>query len=100
MRFFDWVRSSRMDDEREDNSTPAPVLPQGEGRIDPRSDTWAYVTHHAQQEIARLRERNDSNKWDAIATAEIRGQIKALKKMLTLGTPKADRRRLSVEDED
>jgi len=84
----------------EDNSTPAPVIPEREGRLDVRSDTWAYVTNHAQQQIQALRERNDSNKWDAIATAEMRGQIKALKKLLTLGTPKADRRRLSVEDED
>ncbi len=97
MSFFDWARSESV--EPEDNSTPAPVIPQGEGRIDPRSDTWVYVTNHARQQLDVLREKNDSNKWDAIATAEIRGQIKALKKLLTLGQPKADRRQLS-SDED
>lgn len=84
----------------EDNYTPALQVPSDTGRLEPGSDTWLYVTTWATQEIATLREKNDSNKHDAQVTAELRGQIKALKRLLTLGTPKADRRRFSVEEED
>ncbi len=79
--------------------TPAMGDPVGPGQLEPRSSTWAFIAGYAQAEIARLRERNDSNNHDAIATAEMRGQLKALKRMLALGQPKADKRRLSVDED-
>lgn len=89
----DWM------DHVERESTPAYIVPSDTGRLEPGSDTWLYLSTWAADEIARLREKNDSNKLDTIMTAELRGQIKALKRMLALGNPKADRRRLSVEED-
>lgn len=80
-------------------STPAYIVPSDTGRLEPGSDTWRYVSEWAQDSLTRLREKNDSTIHDATATAEIRGQIKTLKKLLALGNPKADKRRLSVEED-
>lgn len=53
------------------------------GRLEPLSPTWVFISNYAQAEIAALRELNDKP-MDADRTAAIRGQIKALKKLLEL----------------
>jgi len=53
------------------------------GRLEPLSPTWVFISNYAQTEIAALRESNDKP-LDADKTAAIRGQIKALKKLLEL----------------
>jgi hypothetical protein len=83
----------------EGHDTPAPQVATGAARLEIGSDTWRFVQEHANAELARLRERNDGD-LDPTQTAMLRGQIKALKKLLALGAPKADKRRLSVEEED
>jgi hypothetical protein len=83
----------------EGGDTPVPQIATGIARLEPGSDTWRFVQDHANAQIARLREKNDSD-LDPTQTAALRGQIKALKKLLALDKPKADKRRLSVEEED
>lgn len=99
MRWLDRLFPAQAIPEEEPNYTPAMQASSGTGRLEPGSDTWVFISAHASAEIARLREKNDSNSHDATATAELRGQIKALKRLLALGTPKADKRRLSVEED-
>lgn len=84
--------------ERDTYDTPAPTATADIGRLELGSETWFYVKRYAESEIARLRERNDGA-LDEIATATLRGQVKALKRMIALGNPKADKRRLSVDDD-
>lgn len=43
---------------------------------------WAYLKEHLESEIQRLREANDSPDLSADQTALIRGEIKALKRIL------------------
>ena len=52
--------------------------------IDFTSQTWRSVRQFAEQNIADLREQNDSPALDATATAELRGRIAALKSLLAL----------------
>lgn len=51
------------------------------------SQTWRALEHHAQQQIATLREKNDSPSMDALRTAETRGRIAAWKELLALAKP-------------
>jgi hypothetical protein len=46
--------------------------------------TWAHVREWASKEIERLRQRNDSMELDREATCAIRGEIRALKRLLAL----------------
>lgn len=55
--------------------------------IDFTSPTWRALQRNAQQQIATLREKNDSPSMDAIRTAEVRGRIAAWKELLALATP-------------
>lgn len=55
--------------------------------IDLNSPTWRAVSAHAQQQIATLREKNDSPSMDATRTAETRGRIAAWKELLALVNP-------------
>jgi hypothetical protein len=57
--------------------------PADGGELDTFSGTWVFIRNHAEKEIARLRERNDA-RLDAAQTAELRGEIKALKALLAL----------------
>lgn len=52
--------------------------------IDTTSHTWQLVQQFADSQIATLRQQNDSPALDAIATAELRGRIAALKSLLAL----------------
>ena len=53
------------------------------GQLDLLSPTWVFISDYATSEIAALRQAND-RPMDADRTAAIRGQIKALKKLLEL----------------
>lgn len=53
------------------------------GRLETLSPTWVFVSEYAKEEIADLRRSND-RMLDADRTAAIRGQIKALRKLLEL----------------
>lgn len=86
-----WLARFRAEPESESFDTPAPQVNGDRGRIERGSETWLFVSQHARSEIDRLREKNDSNKLDLVMTAEIRGQIKALKRLIALGQPKADK---------
>lgn len=55
--------------------------------VDLNSPTWRAVSAHAQQQIATLREKNDSQSMDAISTAHTRGRIAAWKELLALANP-------------
>ena len=87
---------------------PVPELVQstrpnlGDGKIDVFSDTWLFVSNWATSELERLREVNDSAKWNDVQTAAIRGQIKRCKELLAL-PDKKERVRASrpppIEDE-
>lgn len=55
--------------------------------IDTTSQTWRFIQQFAESEIATQRARNDSLALDAIATAELRGRIAAMKSLLALGSP-------------
>lgn len=55
--------------------------------LDLTSPTWRALERHAQQQIATLREKNDSPSLDALRTADIRGRLAAWKEMLALAKP-------------
>ncbi|MDR2333731.1 MAG: hypothetical protein LBE61_09630 [Burkholderiaceae bacterium] len=55
--------------------------------LDLNSPTWRVLQQHADEQIATLREKNDSPNLDALRTAEIRGRIAAWKELLALATP-------------
>lgn len=46
--------------------------------------TWAHVREWASKEVERLRQRNDSIELDREATCVLRGEIRALKRLLAL----------------
>lgn len=55
--------------------------------LDFTSPTWRALERHAQQQIATLREKNDSPSMDALRTADTRGRIAAWKELLALANP-------------
>lgn len=55
--------------------------------LDFTSPTWRTLSEHAHQQIAVLREKNDSTSLDALRTAELRGRIAIWKDLLALATP-------------
>lgn len=55
--------------------------------LDFHSPTWRALERHAEQQIATLRERNDSPSMDALRTADTRGRIAAWKELLALAQP-------------
>ena len=57
---------------------------EGGGELDVFSPTWVFVTKHLESEINRLRERNDSIALSAEQTAVIRGEIRALIRLVKL----------------
>lgn len=69
------------------------------GRIDLYSETWAFVSQWAAYEIERARLANDSAKNTAEETNVLRGEIKALKKLLALADTPKERPR-PVDDAD
>lgn len=51
---------------------------------DRNSPTWRKLREHLQEKLQSLRARNDSD-LDAIATAKLRGEIRAIRNTLALG---------------
>lgn len=51
--------------------------------IDFNTSTWKQVSEWAAGEISRLRTKNDGD-LDELQTASVRGEIKALKRLLAL----------------
>lgn len=90
MSLLDFLRRPKVDESEDDEPLSTPMPAADTGKIEPYSATWLYVTNHAQAELQRLRVKNDSMSLDLAQTAELRGQIKAMKKLLALGKPKAD----------
>lgn len=66
---------------------PLRIVRMGRDRLDPNSSTWHAVATWAQDEIERLRKRNDSLNNAPDETAALRGEIRALKRLLTLTQP-------------
>lgn len=56
--------------------------------IDFTSPTWHAIQGLASSKLQELREQNDSQMLDAIATANKRGRIAAWKELLALADPK------------
>lgn len=52
--------------------------------IDIKSRTWTLIEAYLNDRLAKCREKNDSNKLDAIETARLRGEIAAVKDLLAL----------------
>ena len=71
--------------------------PRGPGEIDKLSPTWIAVEGYLKAEIERQRDRNESATADAVKTALMRGQIKALRGVLAL--PEKKRGLLVPQDE-
>ena len=46
--------------------------------------SWAAVATWAQSEMDRLRKQNDSTELDPVQTAALRGEIRALKRLIDL----------------
>lgn len=80
------------------NGEPVVVgAPRGPGEIDKLSSTWIAVEEYSKAEIERQRDRNESTAADAVKTAIMRGQIKALRGVLAL--PEKKRGLLVPQDE-
>jgi hypothetical protein len=56
--------------------------------IDPNSGTWHAIKAHAETEIEDALRRLESPGLDAAQTEFVRGQIKALRKILALAQPR------------
>ena len=80
------------------NGEPVVVgTPRGPGEIDKLSPTWIAVEEYLKAEIERQRDRNESATADAVKTALMRGQIRALRGVLAL--PEKKRGLLVPHDE-
>lgn len=53
-------------------------------KISTDSPVWRVIEAHLTLRLATCREKNDSDKLDAFATAKLRGEIAALKDLLDL----------------
>lgn len=51
------------------------------------SHLWKKIKTHLEQRLALLRAKNDDPNKDAIATARLRGEIKATKNLMALDNP-------------
>lgn len=51
---------------------------------------WPLVKQWAENEIVRLRERNDSVELDPTQTSVVRGEIRALKRLIALPKTQAE----------
>jgi hypothetical protein len=70
-----------------DDIDAKPDAPFALSREDLGSVTWRRLQEHMEAQLAKLRRRNDKPDLDAVATAHVRGQIKATLDLLALGTP-------------
>ena len=56
-------------------------------RLETGSSTWVFIVNHCEGRLSALRDDNDGD-LDQIKTANIRGQIQAIKDILDLPNPK------------
>lgn len=56
-------------------------------RTDLASPTWRKLKTHMEARRDELRTRNDNTALDQVATAALRGEIKAYRNLLALGSP-------------
>lgn len=63
-----------------------PKAPPVLSREDLGSHCWLALAKHMEARLAKLRIKNDSD-LDSVATAHVRGQIKALLNVLALANP-------------
>lgn len=75
-----------------------PVYNPGMGLLDPRSQTWIFVSVWANEALKKAREKNDSVNCDLTKTAVLRGEIKILKELINLPNPKPSRGLLLDEE--
>jgi hypothetical protein len=85
-------------------------LPGGrgfEGTLDKDSPTWAFISQWAMSELDKLRASNDNPGKDEVSTGVLRGEIKCLKKLLSLPDrplkeqrPISDRKGILEDDGD
>lgn len=68
--------------------------------FDRYSATWQFIQAHCSKRIQDLRERNDSVKKDAVMTAVIRGEIRALKDIISLGISEQAKKIQPIEYDD
>lgn len=75
-----------------------PDQPMGTGTLDLRSPTWAYIKDWATDRLQKAREKNDNASRDFAQTSMLRGEIKILKELINLSTPKSVKGLLEDED--
>lgn len=100
MTLLGWFRGDRETTEKPAKEPEAmnqfipPVNPHA--ILDPRSQTWIFVSTWAQERLEKARVRNDNPNTDMTQTAVLRGEIKLLKELINLPIPK---RGLLVDEE-
>lgn len=67
-----------------------PEVPTAQGRLDPYSETWAFIRTYCLQRMTEMRVANDNPNLDEKRTSVIRGEIKALKEIMDLPKPKPE----------
>lgn len=68
--------------------------------LDIYSDTWAFVSKWAADELARVREMNDSTTRSIEDTSVLRGRIKQLKELLSLGNQQKNKKKSADISDD
>lgn len=68
-------------------------------RIEDHSKTWVTVKEWAETELQAARLKNDSKKLGEVDTADLRGRIAVLKKLLTLADPPRERPKREQEED-
>lgn len=58
--------------------------PDSTGELDKYSGTWKFVEAWANEQIQKLREKNDNTNLTEVQTAAIRGKIKAYRELVDL----------------
>ncbi len=65
----------------------SPLDPQILDQTDRYSSTWAKLSEHFNERLRVLREKNDNVTLTSEQTIALRGQIKEIKYLLSLGNP-------------
>jgi hypothetical protein len=79
---LDWFRGGRPTEYAAEAKLPGQREPEGE--LVKESPTWIYVRNWAVSQLEEARASNDSLGKGEVQTAALRGEIKCLRKLLTL----------------
>jgi hypothetical protein len=60
------------------------------GRLDPYSETWAFIRGYCEATLKETQDRNNSPVLDEVRTAMLRGKIAMLKEIMDLPKPKPE----------